>query len=375
MNARIKTFSLLLAVFAVMMWYVAPVFAQRMPQYLELVHANSMRFDQEGAAKTTKIMGNVFFRKGKKELRCDLAIYYQDSEITVFEGNVQFQDSSRSLFADRVEYYQQPEKEIARGRVHLILDQKEINAEELTYDVEHEFVDAKKNVRFKDFKNHVRLYGGTVTYDRNEEIGHAQIKPKLVKLDSLGNVDVTITARDLHYNGKEKKATAEDSVIITQNDAVLYSQTANYFDAENRVEITGKPKVVQGSEQMSAEKIELFLHENTLERIHLTENSKMISNFLIENQPASDIISGKEIWINVKNDSLRDIHVYNQASSTYHVIEDNQVQGVNQVMGDEMEIIFEAGKVRFVKIRSKPGLSRGNYSPAGSPVEALNGLN
>ncbi len=357
------------------LWNVTPVFAQGMPKYLKLVHANSMRFDEDGTAKITKIIGNVYFKKGKKELRCDLAIYYQDSEITVFEGNVQFQDSSRSLYADRVDYYSQPEKEIAKGRVHMILDQKEIYAGKLTYDVEHEFVYAEKNVRFKDFKNHVRLYGGNITYDRNEEIGHAQVKPKLVKLDSLGNVDVTITARDLRYNGKENQAAAKDSVVIRQDDAVLYSQTANYFDAENRIEITGKPKVVQGSERMSAEKIELFLQDNKLERVHLNGNSRMISNFLIENQKASDIVSGKEIWIDIKNDSLRDIHVFDQASSTYHVIEDNQVQGVNRVMGDEMEIIFESGKVRFVKVRSKPGLSQGNYSPAGSSVEAINGLN
>ena len=65
------------------------------------------------------------------------------------------------------------------------------------------------------------------------------------------------------------------------------------------------------------------------------------------------------------------VQVLEQAMSYYHVIEEDEVQGVNQIMGDEIEIIFEDGEVRYVNIRSKPGLSTGQFSPAGIKVTEL----
>jgi lipopolysaccharide export system protein LptA len=238
--------------------------------------------------------------------------------------------------------------------------------------VDEKFVLAEKNVQFIDKENDVQLFGGSVTYDREKEIGIANIKPKLVKLDSLGNVDITIDALELSYNGKEKIATAKDSVKITQEDAVSYSNLATYFDNEDRIVIEGEPKVYQGNDRLSAERIELFLVEKQLDRAHLINNSEMLSQIMIEGRIATDKVNGKEIWIEIKNDSLRHIQVLEQATSYYHVIEDEEVQGVNQVMGDEIELIFEGGKVRFVNIRSKPGLSRGQFSPAGVAVKDLN---
>jgi len=346
-------------------------FAQRMPQHLEFKHADLVQYDQNGDKKITKIIGNVFFRKGQKELRCELVTYYHETEFTIFEKDVQFQDSSRYLSADRVEYYKEPEKEIAKGNVHLIVDENEIFADELSYIVDDKFILAEKNVQFIDKENDVQLFGGKVTFDRENEIGNAYIKPKLIKLDSLGNVDITINALELNYRGKEKEATAKDSVEITQGDAVSYSNFANYFDNDDRIAIEGNPKVYQGNDKLSAEIIELFLTDKKLDKAHLINNSEMLSQLLIEGQKTTDKVTGKEIWIDIKNDSLRYVQVLEQATSFYHVIEDEEVQGVNQVMGDEIELIFEDGKVRYVNIKSKPGLSRGQFSPAGIAVKDL----
>jgi lipopolysaccharide assembly outer membrane protein LptD (OstA) len=337
----------------------------------ELVHADDMYFSREGDLETIRIVGHVIIRKGIKEIRCDEVTIYQKQDLTILKGNVEFQDSSRYLSADLIKYYSNPEKEIAQGNVHLIIDQKDIVAGELQYFKEDEFVEATKDVHFQDFEENVELFGGKITYDRNKELGHAEIKPKLVKRDSLGNIDLTITAVELNYNGQENQANAQDSVVIVQKDATIYAQQAYYNEAEDRIDLTGNPKVLKKRDQLTADKIELFFEENSLRKAHLIENSEMFSELLIEGKPASDKLKGKEMWVDIINDSLKHIKVFEQAVSTYHIIEDDEIQGVNQVMGDELEVVFEDGKVRYVTIRSKPGLSRGQFTPAGRTVREL----
>lgn len=348
--------------------------AQKFPRFLELIHADDWFGDKIGNVETTKIIGNVFFRKGMKELRCDHVIYYHKTELTIFKGNVQFQDSSRYLSADLFEHYAQPEKEIAKGNVHLIVDQNDIVSDKLTYFVEDKIILAEKNVCFEDMENDVQLFGGEVTYDRNSETGKAEIKPKLIELDSLGNINITIEAEHINYDGVDKIAYAQDSVVIIQKETIAYAQQATFFEEKDKVEIEGAPKVYQNNRQLSADKIELFFEDNKLRKAHLVDKGEMISEFLVEGEPAFDKISGVEIWIDIINDSLRKVHVFEQAESFYHVIEDEEIQGINQVMGDEIEIIFEAGKPRYINIRSKPGLSRGQFSPPGVKLKDLKSI-
>ncbi len=332
-------------------------------EQLELVHADSLRYDRIGDKGVVYFIGNIFFRKGNKKLRCDRAIYYRDREVTVFEGNVVFEDSSRYLSADYVEYHAKPEQEFARGNVLLIVDQKAIYADEVAYLVYREWAEAKGNVRFEDQENGVRLFSENLTYDRNAELGRAVDRPRLVKLDSLDHPEMTIDSHRMDYDGKNKIAVALDSVVIIREDMTAYADTAKYIDPENRIEILGKPVVYQNHDEMRALQMVLLLEDNQLKQARLIGKGSMVSKFLVNGQPAKDQIHGAEIWVDVENDTLRHIRIMGQATSVYHVVDEGVIQGVNQVMGDEMELFFDAGKVTRVAIFSEPGLSRGKFYP------------
>ena len=341
-----------------------PLRAQQAVQNrLELVHADTLRYERAGGAEIVHFIGNVFFRRGKKELRCDHAIYYRDREVTVFKGHVVFVDSSRSLQADYVEYYSEPELERARGRVHLTVDKKEIFADELEYQVDREWARGKGNVLFEDPDNGVQLRCDEFTYDRAAERGESERNPVLVKLDSLRHTEMTIRSRKMSYDGKKKIAVALDSVVITRGDIRALADTARYVDPENRIDITGRPRVRQQNTDMRARKIVLFLENDRLKQARLVGKAAIVSHFLVNGLPAADRLYGAEIWMDVENDTLRHMKILGQATSVYHVIDENVVQGLNQVMGDEMELFFESGKVKRVSILSEPGLSKGKYFP------------
>ena len=330
---------------------------------LELVHADTLRYDRVGDSGIVHFIGHVFFRKGKKELRCDHAIYYRDRDVTVFKGHVVFIDSSRSLQAEIVEYHAEPEKEIARGHVHLVVDNKDIYADEVVYLVDSELAEASGDVLFEDREDRVQLYAEHVTYDRMLERGRSEQQPKLVKLDSLRRPEMTIWSRKMEYDGKEETATAVDSVKITRQDMIAFADTARYLDRDKRIEISGRPRVRQGSQDMQAHKIVLFIEDSRLKQARFIGKAAIVSHFMVNGMPAADRLYGAEIWMDVENDTLRHMRVLGQATSVYHVIDDGVVQGLNQVMGDELDLYFEAGKVKRVAIFSEPGLSQGKFFP------------
>ncbi len=359
---------------ALFFWLIlssSPVCGQRLPKYLELVHADSMRYDKINGVEITQIIGNVFFRKGIKELHCDHALYYHQRDFTELLGKVEFLDSCRYLSAEQVEYYAEPERELACGKVHLIVDHNEIFADEMDYLVYKEFLFATGAVQFEDLDNGVRLFGGHVTFDRVSEFGQVEIKPKLVKLDSLKKPELTITARLLDYDGMKKQASAQDSVVITRRDVIAYAAKTTYFESEDRLLIQGSPQVIQSHDHMTAEEIELFIQNNQVHQAHLKGKGQLSSAFLIDGQPAADQVTGQSIWIDLADDSLRHVLVEDQATSLYHMIEDGKVTGINQVMGDGIELFFAAGKVEVVNIFSKPGVSRGQFYPPDMKLEKM----
>lgn len=333
------------------------------PEKLRLEHADSLRYDRIGEKGVIYFIGNVFFRKGQKTLRCDRAIYYRDREVTVFRGNVVFEDSARTLRADYVEYRLKPETELARGHVYLKVDEKEIRAEELIYFVEDGKVQATGDVWLKDRENLIELLCGRLNYDRKSEKAVAELEPQLVKKDTLGQIEMTVRAIHLLYDGKARTATAADSVVINRGRMVATADSAVYSDTLQQILITGSPVVREGNQELSAKQMVLFVEGEQLRKAHLLGRGVMLSRFRVDGKLAADRLKGEEIWMDVEQDTLRHLIVKGQATSVYHVIDEGKVQGVNQVLGDEIELFFEGGKVTYVIVRSDPDVSKGKFHP------------
>ncbi len=346
--------------------------AQSPGEKIELIHSDSLVYLSLDSGKEIRYLGNVFFRKGREEVRCDRATHYPDKELTILQGNVDYQDSSRSLKADYFEYYSNPERQLARGNVELFVDEKRILANEVSYIVDEKFAQALGDVRFFDLKDDFHLFCQKLSYDTGSKRVFAEIKPRLVKLDSLRNPGITIEAESLTYDDSSRTAVAKDSVTITHEAMVAKSMLAEYFRDGNRIVLTDAPKVVhQKNSEMTAERIELFFENDSLRQVYMRGKGVMLSHFLVAGEPEFDRLSGAEFWIDIKDDTVRNILVKGQATSTYHLIEEDQVEGVNQVLGDELTIVFEYGTIKDVFMASKPELSRGSYYPPKAQVKEV----
>lgn len=328
-------------------------------------------YEVKNSEKVVQLIGKVFFNKEDQELRCDRAIFYDEQDLTIFEGHVFYQDSSRSLRCEYFEYYSEPERELARGNVELVVDEKKIYADEISYEVFHEKVFATNNVRFIDSENDIILTSDKLSYDRISQVALVEIDPKLVKLNSQGKPETTIESRIFTYYDSTKVAIAEDSVIITHNKVIGQTNLAEFYQKDNRIVMKNNPRIFQNNNEMQAEQIEMMFQNDSLKQVFLDGKGLMISNFMIDSTLTTDRLTGAAIWIDMDDDSVRHILVKGQATSIYHLIEENEVQGKNQVMGDELSIDFDKGLVDNVKVIGTPEVSRGRFYPPDAKIRPI----
>ncbi|NOY77679.1 MAG: hypothetical protein GXO76_07410 [Calditrichaeota bacterium] len=349
-----------------------PAFSQEKSINLaRLMHADSLIFQKKDGQEIFRFMGNVVFEKGFKSLTCDQSVYYRQQAFAIFTGKVVMNDSGRILRADEVIYYQRPEREIARGHVRFTNGKKELASNLLKYSDVTQKALATQNVVFRDSLNSIELFADSLIYWVDKDYGEARGNPKLIRRDSTGAVEVEIQSRKLAYDGNKSVAVALKDVKITRGDVISFAAIARYYNSEDKIVITGKPKVYQREDTMTADSIEIFIHGKHLERVHLIGHGRMSSKRHLHQKILEDWLSGQDIWMSFKEDTLREVTVQDQAISLYHVIEDGKEKGINQVLGDWLKIQFQKGDVKKVIIKSTPGRSRGKFYPPGAKVQPL----
>ncbi len=363
---------IIVMLFILIAGFLQPAFSQEAAVNLaRLMHADSLIFQKRGGEEVFRFMGNVVFKKGYKSLTCDQSVYYRQQAFAIFTGQVVMNDSGRILRADEITYYQHPEREIARRHVRFTNKKKELISDFLEYSDAAQRARAIQNVVFRDSLNSIELFADTLIYWVEKDYGEARGKPKLIKRDSTGAVEIEIQSRKLAYDGSKSVAVALEKVKISKGDVTSFAAVARYYNSKHEIVITGKPKVYQREDAMTADSIEIFVHGKHLKRVHLIGHGRMSSKVHLNQKVLEDWLSGQNIWMTFKKDTLRQVIVKDQAISLYHVVEKGKEKGVNQVLGDWLKIQFQKGDVKKVVIKSQPGSSRGKFYPPGAKIKPL----
>jgi len=359
-------------VFVLIIGLLRPAFSQEGAVNLaRLMHADSLILQKQGREEVFRFMGNVVFKKGCKSLTCDQSVYYRQRGFAIFTGQVVVNDSGRILQAHEITYYQHPEREVARGHVRFANKKKKLRSDFLEYSDAAQRVFATQNVVFRDSLNSIDLFCDSLMYWVDKDYGEARGKPKLIKRDSTGATEIVIQSRKLAYDGNKSLAVALENVKISKGDVTSFAAVARYYNSEHKIVITGNPKVYQREDAMTADSIDIFVRGKHLERVHLIGHGRMSSKVHVNQNILEDWLSGQNIWMTFKKDTLNQVIVQDQAISLYHIVEDGKEKGVNQVLGDWLKIQFQKGDVKKVVIKSKPGRSHGKFYPPGAKIKPL----
>lgn len=318
-----------------------------------------------------KFTGNVRLYQGKSVLACRRATWYDREARIVLEDSVIIDDGEKVLTADKVTYYEKLKKEVACGNVRIVDSLRTLIADRVTFWENEDQAIADGNVKIIENEQRMILTGGHAEYFRAIDSVLVTFNPVLIQNDSLGQEDLRITGKVMELAGQGDLALVSDEVRIVSDSTEATCGIAEFWRKQNKVILRLEPEVLQDGQIMRGDSIELFFEQQELELVRVCQHAEIISRVdSIDTVERWNKLSGQYMTIYIKNRQIEKIIVENQATSWYHIIEDQKYKGLNKVTGDQLNLFLADGKLWRIRITSDPGISSGIFYPGGKSIPA-----
>jgi len=337
---------------------------QESGERLRLIHADVLKREIIAGKAHQILRGNVEFQQGKTNIRCELATQVFEQDPSALIGRVKIVDEKRQLYADTVYFYEKQSKQIALGHVTSITESDTTTAERISYFENEDKVVSENNVRISNFKERTIATGGYAEYYRETKYGKILMNPVWTKLDSLGKATMTISGDTMEVFESGKRTLVRGNVKIRQNETDATCGRVEQFKEDKKAVLTKQPLVIHSNQHISGDTLVLYLEDSQLRRAFVTGSALATSEADTLNKGSwVNKLTGQKMNFYFNNKKLDRAVIENQASSLYHVIENKQYKGINEVSGDRIEVYLKDGAVQRVKVTSNPEFSNGKYSP------------
>lgn len=330
-------------------------------QRLELIHADFSRGQLSGQSEEVKILeGNVHVRQDTVEIFCDKAFYYRSFGKVILEGNVRIIRGPQILTARKVTYYEDRKLAIAEKKVYLQRLGQELRSEYLEYYYETDQAFAKTNLFLVDRKTRSFVTAVQGEYVPQENRTRVEENAHFWQVDSSGLDTLHIYARVMNYFfEEERRAIAEDSVVIIRGDLTAHCDSAIYWLNDERVFLEKKPRAREKNNKLSGQQMEIDMSGMKLRQITVRGEATAVS---VEDSAADKVsrLTGQEIIAFIDGQKIDQLWALKNARSKYYLKDKGQEQGVNVASADTIRIFFKEGEVDHISVK---GGSEGTYYP------------
>ncbi len=338
---------------------------KRPAERLRLVHALEMTGETVDGRRIYRLVGQVVFRQGEMELRCDRATQYVDENRVVLEGNVVIRQPGKVLRADRIEYFDRLREEWAEGHVVAEDSARTLRCDRLHYQENIDYGVAEGHVELEHREKHVRLQAARVRYDRANGMAVGEGKPVIVQEDSTGRQVFRLSGERVAWYEDARRFEALGNVeIVDESGSHARCDSLVYYRSTGVAYLRGKPHTWRRWERMFGHEMEWFFAGDTLREVRvrgkafvLTEADTLRPGF------RQNRVKGDSLVIFFSRGEASQIVVRGRATSLYYLFEEGKPKGVNWILGDEIRMWVSGNKLTRVRIVGDPERAEGKYYP------------
>ena len=285
------------------------------------------------------ISGNVIFSKGSLTMKCQNGTHNQNSGIATLVDSVSSIQNNRHLTCDTLIFFSKEDKIITYGNPHLWDQNYELFADTIIVYT----------------KNDSGIALGSVILEQ---------KGQTIKSDRLeykkSNIDTTIS-----YS-------AIGNVSIIDSSRLAVCGRANYNRSKEITSLELNPKISEGKQIISGEKIILSYENEILKNLLIPDQAhvqtvslgfqKRIvdSTSFLDSAEFFDDLSGAFLSGFFENGELDSMRLEGMSTTLYHIFEDSVYQGNNKTSGDTIIINFKNKETNSIKVI---GGAEGTFSP------------
>jgi lipopolysaccharide export system protein LptA len=285
-----------------------------------------------GNSKVADAIENVKIINGNTTLTANTGKYYTETKIAVFTGDVFIDDDSTTISAEKIIYHRSDENSFAYGNVEIRgkFSNTILNADTILHYPEKYFTQALGKPILTQI-------------DTVKKKSDPLITDTLAETFEFDTLLVSSAIMEAFRSEHVETYTFLDSVNIIRGSVSAKSEEAFYDKFEEIIYLYDVPVVWFDSTQLHADSIMIYIPDKKLSRIHAHTNSLAATR---DDTLRSDMISqitGDDIIIEFKQDSVDFIHSYGNAKSLFFDKNEEGEYNAARVSSDTIQIIFEYG--------------------------------
>jgi lipopolysaccharide export system protein LptA len=274
---------------------------------IDIENADLYTYDEKIKANAERLIGNVRFRHNDVLMLCDSAYSYRDTNMVDAFGNVH----------------------IIRG------DTLNLYGDKLNYNGNNKLAKVRGNVKLID--KSITLTTDALDFDLAGNIGYYTTRGKIV---DTANVLTSITGK---YYSNENLFFFKDSVVLTNKDFVLHSDTLKYNSKTERAFIVG-PTTITGTKKEGVLYSEDGWYDTRKNVAELYKASKITNKDLI--------LEGDTLFYDRATGNGRGKHRVKLTDTTNKVV----VNGKYGIFNEKSKIAFVTDSAVFVQYGEKDTL-------------------
>ncbi len=336
-----------------------------------------------GDERKAESYSGVTLNDKKVILSADTGEYYFRLDKAFFRHNVKLYDTATTLTSKVLTYYKSEDRMVAVGDVKIINNESIISADSLEHFRNTRVTYAYKNVRIKNTKNNVVIYGDHLEDYAQNSYTLVNLNPLLVQVDTIyagvpdsltGISDGTIKASSgtfrldtliikskimEAYHDTSNIFKATDSVKIVRDRFASINDLTTYYKSQHELitkkvnEEANQPILWYENSQLTGDSITIYLNDNSIKLLDVDRRAFLLSQDSIF-QNRFNQLSGNRIEVEFTGGDISKTRVFGGVHSIYYMFEGHTPNGLTKSSSETAMINFEDRKVSAVRLYGSP---------------------
>lgn len=332
-----------------------------------------------------------YFNKGKvidkeNQLDSQIGTFYKSENLFVFIKNVVFTDNKHTIYTDTLEYntltkilkFKGPTRIVSKdgimtalagnynsitkkskftGRANINFGIYVLYADEVDYDQNKKYGNAKGNVEIFSMKDSVTIFGNEAKYSGTSRTTTKVYPQALMRTISGGDTsylssDTLYAINDTLSEPKEKKMFAYHKVKMYNKAYSAICDSLIYNSIDSLITFYKDPVIWTGKNQMRGDTIKAFSKNKKIEQILLRTKAFSISVDTLDN---FNQVRGRNMKATFINNKISKVDVKANAETNYFALTgDTALTGMNHVESEDLTVRFKNQKVDQIAFYKKP---------------------
>lgn len=299
---------------------------------------------------------SVVLNNPKYIIYSDTLMFNTTTEIAYFYGPTNIYSDENLIYCENGWYNTVNDKSQFNKNAYLQSDEQTIRGDSLYYDRATGFGKALENVEVIDTVQHIIINGDYAEYHDKEEntivTGNTLLRQKFDSDTMYLHADTLRTELDTTLSDK-RTLYAYHKVKIFRDDMQGLCDSLVYSYADSTIRMFQNPVLWSDSSQLTADTINILIHNNKVKELHMRNTSFIISR---EDSAFYNQIKGRNMIGHFKNDKLHKVNVYGNGQTIYFVSDEGskEVDNVNQAESSDLVIYIDSNKVSKIVFLSQP---------------------